>query len=269
MVSDVAAGGAEAVPPLGARLRTARQKAGLSLRALAREMGVSASFVSQLENGKSQPSVATLYSIAQLLDVSIDELFSTTGGPDEASAAAPPRPPASTTRPARKRRSGGDAGSSSRDQRPGPAARASGPEGGDHGLDTKGQRSRFAMPAEWPAGHASGRLSVTGPGGRVRLIMETGVIWEQLATNTQHMLDFMEIVYPPGSSGTTDDRMLRHEGYEYGYLLEGELQVTFGFETFTLRAGEALGLDSSVPHLFKNTGTVDARGIWFVHHPHE
>jgi hypothetical protein len=33
-----------------------------------------------------------------------------------------------------------------------------------------------------------------------------------------------------------------------------------------LRAGESLGLDSSVPHLFKNLGSVPARGIWFVHH---
>ena len=93
-------------------------------------------------------------------------------------------------------------------------------------------------------------------------------MWEQLASNTHHTLDFMEILYPPGCSSTTDDRMLRHEGYEYGFLIEGELQVTFGFQVFTLRAGEALGLDSSVPHLFKNLGSVAARGIWFVHHPH-
>lgn len=270
MVSDMAAGGAEAVPPLGARLRTARQKSGLSLRALAREMGVSASFVSQLENGKSQPSVATLYSIAQLLDVSIDELFSSTAaGARDGSAPVQPPSPAETIPPTRKRRSSVETGHKAAGQRPAPAARVAAPEGAGQGLDDKGQRGRFAMPAEWPLGGGSGRLSVTRPGERVRLVMETGVIWEQLATNTQHALDFMEIVYPPGSSGTTDDRMLRHEGYEYGYLLEGELQVTFGFETFTLRAGEALGLDSSVPHLFKNTGTVDARGIWFVHHPHD
>ena len=45
---------------LGPRLREARTRAGLSLRAAARELGVSPSFVSQMENGKSQPSVATL-----------------------------------------------------------------------------------------------------------------------------------------------------------------------------------------------------------------
>ena len=69
--------GPEPVVNLGARLKHHRQLSGLSLRELARQLGVSPSFVSQLENSKSQPSVATLYSISQLLDVSIDELFST------------------------------------------------------------------------------------------------------------------------------------------------------------------------------------------------
>jgi uncharacterized cupin superfamily protein len=96
--------------------------------------------------------------------------------------------------------------------------------------------------------------------------MDSGVIWEQLARNTGHDLDFMEIIYPPGSSSTNDDRMLRHEGYEFGYLLEGELEVTYGFDAFILKPGQGLGLDSSVPHRFKNLGTVPARGIWCVQH---
>ena len=66
---------AEPVVKLGVRLKQVREKSGQSLRAVARQLGVSPSFLSQLENGKSQPSVATLYSLTQLLDVSIDELF--------------------------------------------------------------------------------------------------------------------------------------------------------------------------------------------------
>ena len=50
------------------------------LRPLARKADVSPSFVSQIENGKSQPSVATLYAFAQLLDVSIDETSTNTRG---------------------------------------------------------------------------------------------------------------------------------------------------------------------------------------------
>ena len=45
--------------------------------------------------------------------------------------------------------------------------------------------------------------------------------------------------------------------------------VTLGFDVMVLRAGEAIGFDSSVPHLFKNLGTTPARGIWVVHHRHE
>jgi transcriptional regulator with XRE-family HTH domain len=60
---------------LGERLKDIRLKAGLTLRELARQAEVSPSFISQIENGKSQPSVATLYSFSQLLGVSVDELF--------------------------------------------------------------------------------------------------------------------------------------------------------------------------------------------------
>ncbi|MBO4253439.1 helix-turn-helix domain-containing protein [Streptomyces griseorubiginosus] len=64
-----------AVPPVGARIRQARLAKGVSLRALAREIGVSASLVSQIETGKSQPSVSTLYAITTALSISVESLF--------------------------------------------------------------------------------------------------------------------------------------------------------------------------------------------------
>ncbi|SDP31260.1 transcriptional regulator, XRE family with cupin sensor [Streptomyces sp. cf386] len=64
-----------AVPPVGARIRQARLERGTSLRALAREIGMSASLVSQIENGKSQPSVSTLYAITTALGISVEPLF--------------------------------------------------------------------------------------------------------------------------------------------------------------------------------------------------
>src|SRR5690348_18238945 len=60
---------------LGARLKELRKHAGLSLRELARQAEVSPSLVSQIENGKSRPSVSTLYTFARLLNVAVDELF--------------------------------------------------------------------------------------------------------------------------------------------------------------------------------------------------
>src|SRR3954451_16074669 len=64
-----------AMEGLGARLKELRKHAGLSLRELARQAEVSPSLVSQIENGKARPSVATLYTCARLLNVSVDELF--------------------------------------------------------------------------------------------------------------------------------------------------------------------------------------------------
>src|SRR6202012_2676293 len=61
--------------PVGEGLRKHRQEAGMSLRALAREVGVSPSLISQIEHGRATPSVATLYAIVSELDVSLDELF--------------------------------------------------------------------------------------------------------------------------------------------------------------------------------------------------
>lgn len=63
---------------LGARLREARLQRGLSLRSVAQSLGVSASLISQVEIGKTQPSVSTLYAMASHLGVSLDELLGIT-----------------------------------------------------------------------------------------------------------------------------------------------------------------------------------------------
>jgi transcriptional regulator with XRE-family HTH domain len=60
---------------VGERLREARQRRGVSVRALARELGVSASLISQIETGKSQPSVSTLYAMTTALGISVEDVF--------------------------------------------------------------------------------------------------------------------------------------------------------------------------------------------------
>jgi transcriptional regulator with XRE-family HTH domain len=65
---------------IGGRLRQERERRGLSLRKLAAELAISPSALSQIETGRSQPSVATLYSIVSELGLSFDELFATEAG---------------------------------------------------------------------------------------------------------------------------------------------------------------------------------------------
>ena len=60
---------------IGGRVREERQKAGLSQRELARRLGLSASMISQIENGATKPSVGTLYAIVTELDLSLDDLI--------------------------------------------------------------------------------------------------------------------------------------------------------------------------------------------------
>jgi transcriptional regulator with XRE-family HTH domain len=60
---------------LGARVRAARQTAGVSLRELARRLEVSPSLLSQIERGLAQPSVGTLWAIVTELGLSLDALF--------------------------------------------------------------------------------------------------------------------------------------------------------------------------------------------------
>ena len=81
-------GSAEREPgaALGERLRKRRQERHISLRELARRLGISASLVSQIETGRLRPSVRTLYAIVSELGVSLDEVFAPD---DEASAPLP------------------------------------------------------------------------------------------------------------------------------------------------------------------------------------
>jgi transcriptional regulator with XRE-family HTH domain len=67
----------------GARLRARRRELGLSLRELGSRVGVSASMLSQVENDRCRPSVATLYRLVGELGLSLDDVF------DEAPAPAP------------------------------------------------------------------------------------------------------------------------------------------------------------------------------------
>ena len=77
---------------IGSRLRDARLQRGMSLRSVASALGVSASLISQVETGKTQPSVSTLYAMVTHLGISIDELLGVSPVPAAGAAAPTPDP---------------------------------------------------------------------------------------------------------------------------------------------------------------------------------
>lgn len=86
---------------VGSELRRVRESRKLSLRTVASAVGVSASLLSQVETGKTQPSVSTLYALVNYLGISLDGLL-------RAEPTAPGSSPAPTAaEPSGNRRSDG------------------------------------------------------------------------------------------------------------------------------------------------------------------
>lgn len=219
------------VPWLGARLREERVRRGITLRGLARDVGVSASMVSQIENGKSRPSVSTLYAITSSLGISIEDVFAPptgdalTDGPEDVTA----------------------------------WRAATGITAGPAGTDQPG--GVVTAPAALPGRR---RGPVVRPEDRQVLTLDSGVTWEMLGELPDHPVDFLFVTYPPGSTSSSNGGLMRHSGAEYGFLLSGELILTLGFEEMHLGAGDAISFPSTTPHAYRNDGTEPAIGVWFV-----
>jgi DNA-binding XRE family transcriptional regulator/quercetin dioxygenase-like cupin family protein len=264
------------VPPIGARLRAARRRHGVSVRGLAREIGVSASLISQIETDKSSPSVSTLYAITTALNISIEDLF----GEDPAdSAAANGEPPVED-----------DTGDALDDGPSGDGLPGGGPDGrapllatlAAHGIDpgagvvASAGFGAMSGPGPTPPVLASAarptleprrerRLGpVVTPDRREVLTLDSGVTWALLGQIPHKHVDFLLITYQPGGSSSSFGLLMRHSGTEFGYVISGELTLTLGFDTHRLVAGDAVSFDSSTPHAYRNESTEPAVGVWFV-----
>jgi len=60
---------------LGENLKKIRIQKNITQIEIARILGVDRSFVSNIENGKNNPTLSTITSLAKALDVSTNELF--------------------------------------------------------------------------------------------------------------------------------------------------------------------------------------------------
>ena len=89
-----------------------------------------------------------------------------------------------------------------------------------------------------------------------------GVRWELLTPSTDTPIDFREIVYAASTQSPNDDAFIRHDGIEFGLMLEGRLHIQVEFDTYVLGAGDTITFDSSRPHRFWNEGPGIARAAW-------
>jgi transcriptional regulator with XRE-family HTH domain/mannose-6-phosphate isomerase-like protein (cupin superfamily) len=212
---------------IGRRLREARMARGISLREMARRINVSPSFVSQMERGKANPSVGTLYAFVNELGASLDELTSEPADPGQVDANQVTAPVAGL----------------------GVAADITGGE----------QMSWDPRTVAWPR---IGAPVQRAPGRR--RIQLSGVVWERLTHDDDPYTDFLHVHYAPGSASCPENDMMRHGGREYGYIISGRIDIQIGFDLYHLEPGDSIHFDSTTPHRLSNPYDEPCTGIWVV-----
>jgi transcriptional regulator with XRE-family HTH domain len=162
---------------LGHRLRDARVRRGLTLRDAAGQVGVTGSFLSQVEHGRTHPSLVTLRRLAQTLGVTLGSFLG-----DE---------------PVTER------------------------------VVTPERRQRLA----WP---------------------KSKVTFEFVATPGRKYVQLAIIKFEVGGQ-TAEEPVAHNYGEECSLVTEGAVRVVLGDgNQYLLRKGDAITLDRTMPHLYRN-----------------
>jgi transcriptional regulator with XRE-family HTH domain len=213
---------------IGEKLRTVRLDHKMSLRELAQKAAISASMLSQIETGKTYPSVRSIYNIATALAVPVDYFF-----PDLQDIRNPSLEADLNT--------------------------------AEDLTASEMREAQMNQSVEPPAAESIPR-STSSPVVRceVRPTIELkgGVKWARLTALAETGAEFLEITYDPGAM--SGKHMSHHEGREFGLILEGELVVELGFESYSLRKGDSIIFESTIPHRLFNNSSQITRAVWVV-----
>ena len=212
---------------IGEKLRAIRQQRQMSLRELADKADVSASMLSQIETGKAYPSVRSIYNIADALAVPVDYFFPEEGGNNAAPFDSDANAAAALT---------------ASEMREASMLRA-----------TAAVESAIRAVPPMPVVHANSRPTIE---------LKGGVTWSRLTMLAEAGAEFLEITYAAGA--TSGVNMSHHEGREFGLVLEGELIVELGFDSYTIGSGDSIIFDSTTPHRLTNRGPQRMRALWVV-----
>lgn len=175
-----------------ARLASLRTLHGISLEELARRSGLTKSYLSKLERGVSQPSIATLLKLAKAFGTSSEKLLGQASGSDEVV------------------------------------------------LVRKEDRVPFS-----------------------RVEGRAGYVYEAIAAQRVDKAMTPFVMRPP-LKGRGKAELVTHAGEELVFVISGEMEIVFEDRSVTLRAGDSIYFDASVPHRSRSLGTAPAEALVVV-----
>jgi transcriptional regulator with XRE-family HTH domain len=123
------------------------------------------------------------------------------------------------------------------------------------------------MPQQGPVfvkgGHSEKIISFTGKTDQTR---KSNLDFFSLAADKQdrHMEPFIVNVR---NMKTDEHKLSSHEGEEFIYVLEGNIEIIYGKETYELAAGDSIYYDSIVPHDLHAVGDEDAKILGVIYSP--
>lgn len=214
-------------PSLAMRLRDERSRRNLSVRELARLADCSPSLVSQVERGRANPSVSTLYALSDALEISVASLFETSEQAEAVEVEAEPGGPSK------------------------------------HGLSASQCASDRPRHERSEASKLEASV-VLRRANRRAIQLERDVYWELLTPAPERGLEFLEVRYDPQGGSAAKEHAIHHQGRDLALILEGVLSAQIGFDQYELYPGDSIAFEATVPHRFWNAGTVPVRAIFVV-----
>ena len=111
----------------------------------------------------------------------------------------------------------------------------------------------------------SGRVSIMRPSARP--VIRVDPVWRGEGITLERLI--------PGAAGTllqanihhidpgaNTDGPIEHDGEEFGYVLEGTLQLVVEDVSYVIRSGESFSFSSHLPHGYSNPGKTIAKVLW-------
>lgn len=106
---------------------------------------------------------------------------------------------------------------------------------------------------------------ITRSGKGVKVERRKAYFYQDLAAGFRQrkMVPFLVKISPDHTAGTKQSPNT-HEGQEFNYVLEGELEITIGNKTTILEPGDSVIFDSTIPHALRAVSDVDAKVIVII-----